>query len=47
MQMWSGRQTRRSNIANNSSIKENSDNKIILEDEKSPSLQQPQNNEEI
>ena len=30
-----------------SSIKENSDNKIILEDEKSPSLQQPQNNEEI
>ena len=32
---------------NNSSTKENSDNKIILEDEKSPSLQQPQNNEEI
>ena len=32
---------------NNSSIKENSDNKIILEDKKSPSLQQPQNNEEI
>ena len=32
---------------NNSSTKENSDNKIILEDKKSPSLQQPQNNEEI
>ena len=30
-----------------SSIKENSDNKIILEDEKSSSLQQPQNNEEV
>ena len=32
---------------NNSSIKENSDNKIILEDKKSSSLQQPQNSEEI
>ena len=31
----------------NSSIKENSDNKIILEDKKSSSLQQPQNSEEI
>ena len=31
----------------NSSIKENSDDKIILEDKKSSSLQQPQNNEEI
>ena len=30
-----------------SSIKENSDDKIILEDKKSSSLQQPQNNEEI
>ena len=30
-----------------SSIKENSDNKIILEDKKSSSLQQPQNSEEI
>ena len=30
-----------------SSIKENSDNKIILEDEKNSSLQQPQNNEEV
>ena len=32
---------------NNSSIKENSDDKIILEDKKSSSLQQPQNSEEI
>ena len=31
----------------NSSIKENSDDKIILEDKKSSSLQQPQNSEEI
>ena len=31
----------------NSSIKENSDNKVILEDKKSSSLQQPQNSEEI
>ena len=31
----------------NSSIKENSDNKIILEDKKSSSLQQPQNSEKI
>ena len=31
----------------NSSIGENSDDKIILEDKKSSSLQQPQNNEEI
>ena len=30
-----------------SSIKENSDDKIILEDKKSSSLQQPQNSEEI
>ena len=32
---------------NNSSIKENSDDKIILEDKKNPSSQQPQNSEEI
>ena len=31
----------------NSPIKENSDDKIILEDKKSSSLQQPQNSEEI
>ena len=31
----------------NSSIEENSDDKIILEDKKSSSLQQPQNSEEI
>ena len=31
----------------NSSIEKNSDDKIILEDKKSSSLQQPQNNEEI
>ena len=31
----------------NSSIKENSDNKIILEDKKNSSSQQPQNSEEI
>ena len=31
----------------NSSIKKNSDDKIILEDKKSSSLQQPQNSEEI
>ena len=31
----------------NSSIKENSDDKIILEDKKSSSLQQPQNSEKI
>ena len=32
---------------NNSSIKENSDDKIILEDKKNSSSQQPQNSEEI